>query len=333
RSEPWLQYPAIHALGEIGDPRAAPALVEMLADDFVRGPALEALGQLGDRDVLPHLVPHLYDPDPALRNVALPGGVAIEQRATAAGESLDPEVQEALRREDLVDHLLLMLSDEDPQNRRTAAVTLGWLKEARAERPLVELLGVSTLQEYATHALVSIGFQDPEAYTLGLSHPDDAVRQGSVRCLAWIAPPRAVDLVAPLVHDPAAEVRAEVAAAIGKLGHEDAAMLLFELLGDESELIQESAMAALSRMAPERVTPLLVQALASADPEVRVRAAETLGLLGDPATAPALLLASRDARETVRRAAIKALGEIDAEGVRERLREALGDPTSLVRQQ
>ena len=86
-------------------------------------------------------MPYLLDPDPALRNSAIRAVVEIEQRATAAGESLDPEVQAALRREELVDHLLAMLADEDPRNRRTAAITLGWLKEAAASAPLMELLG------------------------------------------------------------------------------------------------------------------------------------------------------------------------------------------------
>src|SRR5204863_4005969 len=103
--------------------------------------------------------------------------------------------------------------------------------------------------------LVSIGFQDREAYRHGLDHPSDAIRQGTVRCISWIAPAAGIDLVAPMIHDPSAEVRAEAAAAIGRLGDADAAMLLFELLGDESELIQESSMGALSRMAPERVVP------------------------------------------------------------------------------
>ena len=31
QDEPWLQYPAIHALGELGDARAAPALAPALA--------------------------------------------------------------------------------------------------------------------------------------------------------------------------------------------------------------------------------------------------------------------------------------------------------------
>ena len=118
------------------------------------------------------------------------------------------------------------------------------------------------MREFASHALVSIGYQDERGVGApGLAHADDAVRLGAVRCLSWIAPPEGTELVAPLIHDPAAEVRAEAAAAIGRLGDEDAPMLLFELLGDESELIQESAMEALSRMSPERVRPLLVQAL------------------------------------------------------------------------
>ena len=333
RAEPWLQYPAINALGEIGDPRAAAALLELLDDELLRGPVMEALGRLAGREALPRLVPHLYDADPTLRNMAIQAVVAIEQRATAGGESLDPEVQAALRREDLVDHLLATLGDDDPQNRRTSAITLGWLKEPRAVRPLIELLGESTLQEYVTHALVSIGLRDRGAYVYGLAHANDAVRQGTIRCVAWIAPAEGIELVAPMIHDPAPEVRAEAVVAIGRLGDEDAPMLLFELLGDESELIQESAMDALARLSPERVTPLLLQALGSPDVQVRIRAAETLGLLHDPETAPALIALSRDLRENVRRAAIKALGEIEAPGVPDLLRAALLDESSLVRQQ
>jgi HEAT repeat protein len=332
--EPWLQYPAIHALAELGDPRGAPALMELLDDELLRGPVLEALGRLAGREALPRLIPHLYDEDPALRTMAIQAVVAIEQRATAGGESLDPGVQAALRREDLVDHLLLTLREDEPANRRTAAVTLGWLKEPRAEAPLMEMLADPALQEYAAHALVSIGFRDRAAYERGLAHPHDAVRQGALRCLSWIAPPSGIELAAPLIHDPSPEVRAEAASAVGRLGEADeAAMLLFELLGDESELIQESAMSALSRLPPESVRPLLLQALGNAEVPVRVRAAETLGLLRDPDTAPVLMELSRDQRETVRRAALKALGEIEAPGVPDLLRAALGDESSIVREQ
>jgi HEAT repeat protein len=206
RTEPWLQYPAINALGEIGDPLAAPALLDLLDDEMLRTPAMEALGRLAGREALPRLVPHLYDPDPLLRNMAIQAVVAIEQRATASGESLDPEVQAALRRGGLVDHLLETLAADDPSDRRTAAITLGWLKEPRAVRPLIDLLAEPALQEYATHALVSIGFQDAPAWAAGLAHPADAVAWASG--LPELRGSRGgIALVAPLIHDPAVEVR------------------------------------------------------------------------------------------------------------------------------
>ena len=318
--EPWLQYSALHALGEIGDPRAAPALLSLLDDETLRMPALEALGRLAGREALARIAPHLLDPDPALRNAAIRAVVEIEQRATASGESLDPDVQAALKREDLVTHLIGMLADEESLNRRTAAVTLGWLREGRASGPLIELLGDAAVREFASHALVSIGYREPLAWERGLAHPDDAVRLGTVRCLAWIAPPEGTALVAPLIHDPAAEVRAEAAAAVGRLG-------------DENELIQESAMDALSRSNPERVRPLLLQALAGGDPDARVRAAQTLGLLRDPEAATALVAAAQGGREALRAASVQALGELGAPGVLDVLRAALADESSIVRQQ
>jgi len=331
--EPWLQYPAINALSEIGDPRAVPPLLGLLGEEMLTAPVLEALGRLAGREALPSIVGFLHHEDPVLRNGAIRAVVQIEQRATFDGQSLDPAVQAALKREDLIDHLLETLRDEDPDDRRTAVITLGWLKESRALRSLIDLLGEPGLQEYATHALVSIGFHDRTAWEHGLASHDDQVRQGTVRCIEWIDPPGGIDLVAPLIHDPSPEVRAEAASAIGRLGDADAAMLLFELLADESELIQESAMGALSRMPRERVTPLLLRALESDDEQVRIRAAETLGLLRDPATAAALVRLADDAREDVRRAAVKALGELEAEGVADLLRRSLGDPSSRVRQQ
>ena len=189
RSEAWLQYPAIYALGEIGDARANSALLELLDDEPLRAAVLEALASVGGRDALPRVIPSLHDPDPNLRTAAIRCVVAIEQRATAQGESLDPRVQAALGREDLIEHLLRALDDDDLDNRKTAAITLGWLREPRAEHQLIELLGEPALEDYVAHALVCIGFQDKQAYVAGLNHPADPVRQGTVRCLAWIGPP------------------------------------------------------------------------------------------------------------------------------------------------
>jgi HEAT repeat protein len=128
-------------------------------------------------------------------------------------------------------------------------------------------------------------------------------------------------------------VRAEAVTAIGRLGDEDAVMLLFELLGDERELIQERAMAALAQLEPERVSPLLLQGLVSADENVIVRAAETLALrarLGGGRGA-----ADAGARRPRGGAARRAARARRAAAPRDPglLRGALQDPSSLVRQQ
>ena len=156
-----------------------------------------------------------------------------------------------------------------------------------------------------------------------------------MRCLAWIAPPGGIDLVAPLIHDPSPEVRAEAVAAIGRLGDEDAAMLLFELLGDESELIQESAMGALARMPPERVVPA---AAAGPGQPGRARARARGGDAGaacatPPPPPPSSRCRATRARRVRAAAALKALGEMEAPGVLDLLRAALRDESSLVRQQ
>ena len=236
----------------------------LLDDELLRGPVLEALGRLAGREALPAPgAATSTTPTPRCATLAIRAVVAIEQRATAAGESLDPEVQAALRREDLVDHLLATLDDDDPHNRRTAAITLGWLKEPRAERPLIELLGEPRAAG-VRHPRAGLD-RLPRPRRLRL-RPRPPRRRGAPGHHALPGLDRAAAGASrswrPLIHDPSTEVRAEAAAAIGRLGDEDAAMLLFELLGDESELIQESAMSALSRLPPERVVPLLLQALA-----------------------------------------------------------------------
>ena len=186
--EPWLQYPALHALGEIADPLAAPAIVELLDDELLRGPALDALGRLAGREALPRIARHLLDPDPALRNAAIRAVVEIEQRATASGESLDPEVQATLRHEELVTHLIGMLADEDARNRRTAAVTLGWLRETRATRRSWRCS--PTRRCASSRATRSCRSASPTGPRGSAAWRTPTTPCGSGRCAAWPGSPR-----------------------------------------------------------------------------------------------------------------------------------------------
>src|SRR6185436_6920292 len=59
--DPWLRFAAVHALGEIGDPRAIRSLVPLLEDETVRDAVIEALGKIGSVDSLATLSTLLRD--------------------------------------------------------------------------------------------------------------------------------------------------------------------------------------------------------------------------------------------------------------------------------
>lgn len=105
---------AARALGEIGDPRAAPALVPLLHDKYpaVRLSAASALGRLGWR-------PHGDEESVAYR-------IAKREWAKLGARALEP--------------LIELLGDHDKDEREKAAQTLGRLGDARAVPALVPIL-------------------------------------------------------------------------------------------------------------------------------------------------------------------------------------------------
>ena len=238
------------------------------------GPPSRPWAALADRSVLPDLVPHLHDPEPALRNAAIRAVVAIEQSARPRPErAWTRRCRPPCGARTSWPTCSTCCPTTTTANQRTAIVTLGWLREPRSVGPLVALLGRAGLQEHASHALVSIGFAGPRRPSRrGSPIPTTRCARGRCAACPGSRPRGAIALVAPLIHDPSTEVRAETVAAIGRLGDEDAAMLLFELLADESELIQESAMSALSRL-PARAcaAPARAGACAARRPAVRVQ--------------------------------------------------------------
>ena len=227
------------------------------------------------------------------RNLAIRAVVAIEQRATAGGESLDPEVQAALRAR----------GPGGPPARRCWATTTRrtgarpsspWAgcKEPRAERAAGRPPGRAG----------AAGVREPRPRLHRLRGPRGLSTTASptptTRCAQGTRALPGLDRAArrpstswrPSSTTRRTEVRAEAVAAIGRLGDEDAAMLLFELLGDESEVIQESAMSALARMAPGRAwCPCCCRPSAARRPRCASARPRPWASCASPTTAPALV--------------------------------------------
>jgi len=139
------RYYAAHVLGKIGDPRAVPALIEMLHDDSINYKAAIVLGQLGDKRAVPHLRKMAKD----LPKQRLWAGYGLAALGEAEGFDILEEV---------------INSDSQPwTHRRHAVRALGEFGDRKAVPTLVKALKDEhvNIRVSAVHALGSIG--DPAA--------------------------------------------------------------------------------------------------------------------------------------------------------------------------
>ncbi len=121
-SEDEVRGRAAEALGEIGDIKATPFLVELLKDDIsdVRIKAADALGQLKDSAAIGPLVEARNDDDYEVAEVA------IWALRDMGDEALQP--------------LLRILKEDNVDARKMAAQTLGHMGHKKAIKPLIEAL-------------------------------------------------------------------------------------------------------------------------------------------------------------------------------------------------
>ena len=115
------RYYAVHVLGEIGDRRAVPALIEALQDRLVNYKAAIVLGKLGDRRAVPPLKEMLKSDRP---NERLWAGYALGKLGDPVG----------------VPTVAAFLKDPQWTQRRHAAESLAEFADRRAVAPLIEAL-------------------------------------------------------------------------------------------------------------------------------------------------------------------------------------------------
>lgn len=122
---PGVRRAVAEALGKLGDPRAVPALIEVLKHDNkkVRRAAAEALGIIGSREAVPALIQALGI-NRGWRDAGVPEAAAEALGKLGAPEAV-PALVEALREETLSIQI-------------AAAKALGAIAAPEAVRPLIE---------------------------------------------------------------------------------------------------------------------------------------------------------------------------------------------------
>ncbi len=202
---------AAEVLGQMGDERAIPPLLVTLRDEEwqVRNTAIEALSCLNSDAVLRELLPFLESEDANMRNGALSALQYI-------GSDAVPPLIESLR-------------SQNPERQIFSANALGFIGDALATKPLLEVLENPSTDENARYAIVE---------ALGRIGCNDAT-----------------PVLAKHLHDAQVWDKAVFIDALGAIGDERAVFSLVESLKNEE--VREFSIHALGRIA----SPLSVDAL------------------------------------------------------------------------
>jgi HEAT repeat protein len=283
------------ALGEIGDPKAVPVLMKLMAarDNYTRIEAVEALGRMRVPEAVEPLVQLATDEgtEPFLNRKAIEAlGRIGDARAVPTllrmltkerkGVSFYVESSFSLFQlgQPAADALLAALEGKDPELTQwvrknginpasyafKAAEILGDLRERRAEGALVQQLAFKD--------------EDPRIQA--------GVRARAADALARMRSAAAVKPLAALVSEPDAGVRREYAHALTRLGGREAIPALEKAAGQGDWYAREAALEALTMLGDERELPA-VERLAAAEPAKT--AAECAELGGEGCDDPAAL--------------------------------------------
>lgn len=314
--EPALAIAAAEALAKIGDRSAFDALIVPLGhpDAAVRQAAIAALDSLGHPEMPARLVALLHDTNPYVREsaVKIAGYFAFEQ---------------------CVDLLLECCGDRDERVRRAALEHIPYLDDSRVLPVLVFALQSDIPLERATAARAFAQMDSTIAFPYlknALADSEPWVRYYAARSLGLHGYPEALEDLAELVAtDPATQVRVAAVEGLGRIGGARAVALLAPLaeMSDGQEDLARAAIAALGTIGhPDAAAPLL-GVLRSPDSNRRIDALRALGNRGGEGVVDAMQwVAAADQDPNVVQAAIDALAHLSTEEAISALIELTADP-------
>ncbi|MBD0327601.1 MAG: HEAT repeat domain-containing protein [Pyrinomonadaceae bacterium] len=187
------------------------------------------------------------------------------------------------------------LSSSDVEERRCAAMSLGWMNRADSSRAAVPALrdSASIVRATATRAVLSLPGDEAAAHLLPLLNDrNEFVRQETAYALGETHSRQATArLLTILEKEKMDSVRGAAVVALGLIRDETAVVPLTQILDlrvnrrkkNENEFVRRAAAVALGQIGSRAAVPALIAALADerAPNDVRREAARALGLIGD----------------------------------------------------
>jgi HEAT repeat protein len=336
----WLRFSVVHTLGEIGDPRSARTLIELLGDDDVRDSAISSLGKIGGIEVIEELVRRLERaatlPEfslylSALGNALtlLPNPSALRQLpfwtafAGRADRTVAPRLTEILR---------TRTAQEAGEASVEAAIDLIRSLRLRScfAAMVSQLAEDERFTEHLLFAAADIGTPLLPYLSPGLSHHDPQVRRFACLATAAAALDEGSAALTALVEDSDEAVRIVVVKLLARLHHTDGIAQIVERLEDQASAVRAAAVEALCKMDAHLVS----MALLGKPERLAERHQIVLAIMRanpHPLQRGFLEASLRDRRAEVREAAVAALAAQREVDLASPLEPMLADPSLAVR--
>ena len=238
--EPEVRIAAALALGKFKDPRSIVRLSDLLLEDReieVRQAAAQALAETR----LPQAIPYFIE--------AMADSFWWYERENAAKPMLD-----SLERfgSEAVEPLIEALNNLEGTVRRSAAIVLGHIGDARAIEPLG--MAVYDMHDEVGHAaaesLTKFGAAAINVLAEALKHPEAGIRLHAIWALTRIKDARVLPLLADMHLDPDRHVQKQVVQSLGELGDPRALTVLEPIAANRADrelsMLAREAMKALS---------------------------------------------------------------------------------------
>jgi HEAT repeat protein len=339
----WVKFSCLRALGEIGDPSAGPAVLEMAGEQDLRKVSLEALGLMGVPEAEPFILEGLFSRDRGLRKVAILAAARLRKHVKEKGGSFRSLRQGigSSATEELVTYLTELLRHDDAELRGGAVIVLGAAAGREAVAPLLEVLPGAMEDERSLiiEALADLPDEDLPGLFPRLRDEQPTVRRSVARVLGMKACKGAVPHLVGLLEDEEGHVRSEASRALGETGDQLAVAPLVSLLSDPYQDVRQAGVEALTKLGRSDedlrrlVLSFLDSQLDSQDQDVVANTLRIVARLGGRKVMERLKFSLKDERSQVRRAAVEALGTVDSPEALEVLRLALTDEDATVRRE
>jgi HEAT repeat protein len=319
----WLcRREAAVALGDIGDPDAASALIGALDDNdtYNRTFAVEALGKLRVAEAAPRIVAMLDDSQAekaaveALVRIGAPSVSAIlSGLRTLEQYSGRPAAFLALGKlgPPAIDPLIRSIDDAESDVRAMAAAALGEIGDPRAVERLSSLLGDEPrVRNAAAIALSKIGTDGARVLLEATRDTHEDVREAAVAAVSRLGNASSAVLIDALDNG-TPRIRAVAIAGLARIRHPEFSSLVAKVLHDPFLALAFAAPGALQGYESPETRAMLIALLSDSNPTVREFAARASGQRGNSGAVQGLARLLEDPDRRVALAAVAALGAID----------------------